>query len=309
MNISKKDIALTPLSTIGENVATNMDTPRQSMITDMTHTTTNAPIPTKNTGMIHTTTNATTHTTTNATTTTNAPIQKRNMGMTNTTTSAHILNQTFTVTPECLPTETNAKKLYMIFIIITNYVMRYNRSLSIDMCHSYTLFFAIFKINTFCFIIMMEDSNAPFDIRTLYNSQVSRTDHRHETYNVIARRVYHRVQTVSQRNDIQCIFQLPQLVVGMPLYDPFECCGYLIRTLKKDGFLVKYYHPNILYINWSKEVIENRVNELNAKEKARKRMQKIKAEEEAKKNIGGLGQLPVVTTNKLNFTPTGKLFQ
>ena len=157
----------------------------------------------------------------------------------------------------------------------------------------------------------MEDK--PFDIRTLYKSQVQRTDHRQETYDIIVRRVRHRVQTVSQRNDIHCVFELPKLVVGMPLYDPFECCGYVIRTLSQDGFFVKYNHPNVLYINWSKDVIEHRVKELNAKEEARKRLEKKKKEDEAKKQKdklgGGLLNLPTVDLNHLNFTPTGKLFQ
>ena len=158
----------------------------------------------------------------------------------------------------------------------------------------------------------MEDQQS-FDIRKLYKSQVQRTDHRQETYNIIVRRVHHRVQTVSQRNEVHCVFELPKLVVGMPLYDPFECCGYVIRTLKRDGFFVQYYHPNVLYINWSKDVIEHRVKELNAKEEARKRLEKKKKEDEAKKQKdklgGGLLNLPTVNLNDLNFTPTGKLFQ
>lgn len=156
----------------------------------------------------------------------------------------------------------------------------------------------------------MEDNRKSFDIRTLYTSQTQRTDHRQETYNTIVRRVYHRVRTVSKRNEIHCIFQLPQLVIGMPLYDPFECCGYLIRTLKRDGFLVKYYHPNILYINWAKEVIEHRVQELNAADAKQKIIDKKKQQEQAKqKKTHSSLQLPVVDLNRLNFTPTGRLFQ
>jgi hypothetical protein len=157
------------------------------------------------------------------------------------------------------------------------------------------------------------EANKPFDIRTLYKSQVQRTDHRQETYDIVVRRVHHRVQTVSLRNETHCVFELPKLIVGMPLYDPFECCGYVIRTLKVEGFYVKYYHPNFLYINWAKDVIEHRVRELNAKEDARKRLEKKKKDDEAKKQTdklgGGLLNLPTVDLNSLDFQPTGKLFQ
>lgn len=78
--------------------------------------------------------------------------------------------------------------------------------------------------------------------------------------------------------------------------------------------MVKYYHPNILYINWAKEVIEHRVQELNAKESKQKDIEKKKQQQEqiSKKNTNAIGKtldLPVVDLNRLNFTPTGKLFQ
>ena len=150
-------------------------------------------------------------------------------------------------------------------------------------------------------------SNDPsFDIRTLYNNQVSRKDHRQETYNILVRRAHHRIKTVAQRNEVQCIFQLPQIIVGSPLYDPFECCGYLIKTLKQQGFLVKYFHPNILYINWSREVIEPRVRELNARDKTKQKQEQqktVREHQNGTKNL--LNGLPTVN---LDYTPTGKLF-
>jgi hypothetical protein len=148
---------------------------------------------------------------------------------------------------------------------------------------------------------MMEESE-PFDIRMLYTSQKTRSDLRQETYNSLLNKVHHRVLTVSQRNDTQCIFQLPQLVMGMPLYKPFECCGYLIHVLKKEGFLVKYFHPNILYINWDTHVIASRVKELNAKDA----QQRINKGTEKQNNKNVLQNLP--TVNTLSYTPTGRLF-
>ena len=169
------------------------------------------------------------------------------------------------------------------------------------------------------------NSTAPFDIRTLYNTQQTRTDLRKETYDVIVRRAHHRIQTVAKRNEIHCVFQLPQMIVGMPLYDPFECCGYLIRTLKQEGFLVKYYHPNILYINWAKEVIAPRVAELNAQDQRssgttphmlasaqmptrrpeyRESGRSMQPPSESSQNL--FKQLPTVN---LSYKPTGKLFE
>jgi hypothetical protein len=146
--------------------------------------------------------------------------------------------------------------------------------------------------------------DTPFDIRTLYKAQVNRTDHRQATYDILVRRVHHRVKTVSQSNEVQCVYQLPQLVVGMPLYDPFECCGYLIRKLKNDGFMVKYYHPNILYINWAQHVIESHVRGLDATEAARKKEADLKFRQDVRS-----GGLHVPATGGLtSYIPTGRLF-
>lgn len=148
---------------------------------------------------------------------------------------------------------------------------------------------------------MQMDDSQPFDIRSLYQSQKTRTDLRQETYDTLLKKVHHRVTTVSKRNETHCIFQLPLLVMGMPLYNPFECCGYLIHSLKKEGFLVKYFHPNILYINWDTHIIAPRVKELNAKD-AQERVR----QQEKLKNKNLLQNLPSVNT--LSYTPTGKLF-
>ena len=145
------------------------------------------------------------------------------------------------------------------------------------------------------------DESKPFDIRSLYESQKTRSDLRQEIYDTLLKKVHHRDTTVSKRSETQCIFQLPQLVMGMPLYNPFECCGYLIHTLKKEGFLVKYFHPNILYINWDTHIIAPRVKELNAREA----QEKIKKQTEQKNN-NLLQNLPTVQT--MSYTPTGRLF-
>jgi hypothetical protein len=38
--------------------------------------------------------------------------------------------------------------------------------------------------------------------------------------------------------------------MGVPTYDIFTCITYLIEQLTKNGFEVKYTHPNLLFISW-----------------------------------------------------------
>ena len=39
-------------------------------------------------------------------------------------------------------------------------------------------------------------------------------------------------------------------IFGVPLYDTTPCVLYLVEQLIKNGFDVKYTHPNLLYISW-----------------------------------------------------------
>lgn len=106
-------------------------------------------------------------------------------------------------------------------------------------------------------------TSAKFDIRKLYHSQKRRDDHRQELYDSMVRKVHHRVETVAQRSETQCLFQIPQFIIGMPLYDPFQCTGYVIHTLKAQGFHVRYFHPNTLHVDWSRHLIEPYVQALD----------------------------------------------
>ena len=53
-----------------------------------------------------------------------------------------------------------------------------------------------------------------------------------------------------------CFFEVPEFVIGYPLYNINECVNYIHDKLTSNGFLVKYYFPNILYISWSEDEIK-----------------------------------------------------
>jgi hypothetical protein len=146
-------------------------------------------------------------------------------------------------------------------------------------------------------------SSAAFDIRKLYNREKNRDDHRQELYDSIVRKVHHRVETVAQRKETQCLFNIPQFILGMPLYDPFQCTGYVIQTLKAQGFHVKYFHPNTLFIDWSRHLIEPFVNAMDRREASREAAMGV-----GRGGGGGGGSVGDVGPLDLNYVPSGKLF-
>jgi hypothetical protein len=40
------------------------------------------------------------------------------------------------------------------------------------------------------------------------------------------------------------------MIIGVPKYDNGTCIAYIIDKLKENGFVVRYTHPNMLFISW-----------------------------------------------------------
>jgi hypothetical protein len=71
-------------------------------------------------------------------------------------------------------------------------------------------------------------------------------------FNKILNRIHVRIRTTSrQKLDEQfCWFVVPEIIIGVPKYDQGACIAYLIDKLQQNGFIVKYIHPNTLFISW-----------------------------------------------------------
>ena len=162
---------------------------------------------------------------------------------------------------------------------------------------------------------MSSASDAPvhkLDIRTLYASQKRREDSKRELYETVVAKVHHRIQTVAARSETVCTFQIPPYIIGMPLYDAFQCCGYVIKRLKSEGFVVQYGHPNVLLINWDRPSIESHVNAMNTAERTHSGGGGARVSGDAtggsrNGGVGGAGndrgQAP-----SMQYNPTGQLF-
>lgn len=85
-----------------------------------------------------------------------------------------------------------------------------------------------------------------------------------ELFNKILNRIHIKIKTCSRQHiDNQyCWFVVPEMIIGVPKYDQAACIAYLIDKLKINGFLIKYIHPNLLFISWSHWVPSYVRNEL-----------------------------------------------
>ena len=49
---------------------------------------------------------------------------------------------------------------------------------------------------------------------------------------------------------VPALYVIPKIVYGLPAYDQIKCADYCVDKLKKNGFVVLYVYPNLMYISW-----------------------------------------------------------
>lgn len=89
------------------------------------------------------------------------------------------------------------------------------------------------------------------NVRELTAQLATRQAKRHQCFDRILEMCFMVIKRHADKNALFCLYEVPEFVLGMPLYDLNECISYLVEKLKANGFLVKYYFPRVLYISWN----------------------------------------------------------
>jgi hypothetical protein len=99
----------------------------------------------------------------------------------------------------------------------------------------------------------IQDFSEKINLDELYEKKKQYDLHKLELYNKLLNRIHVKIRTVSkQRLDEHfCWFVVPEIIIGVPKYDQADCIAYLYDKLKNNGFAIKYYHPNTLFICWN----------------------------------------------------------
>lgn len=104
-----------------------------------------------------------------------------------------------------------------------------------------------------CFLLAdEEESCGKMSIDDLYEKKKNRDLKQLSIFNKILNRIHKRIKTTARlkQNDTHIFFNVPEFLFGEPCYDNANCIAYLISQLKKNGFSIRYFHPNTLLVSW-----------------------------------------------------------
>ena len=84
----------------------------------------------------------------------------------------------------------------------------------------------------------------------LIKQQKEREDRKKITFNKIYLLVEKKIVLASSGNYYYTWFQIPEFLVGFPMYSITDCQKYIEKELDKNGFKTEFFSPNILLIKW-----------------------------------------------------------
>ena len=104
-------------------------------------------------------------------------------------------------------------------------------------------------------IFTLSDDNNISDkinLDDLYEKKRELDEGKLQIYNKILNRIHAKIKTTSrqQTNEQFCWYIIPEMMIGITKYNVAECTGYIIEKLKDNGFLIRYTHPNLVFISW-----------------------------------------------------------
>ena len=99
---------------------------------------------------------------------------------------------------------------------------------------------------------MNEEYRDKINLDDLYNRTHELDDLRIRVYKKLLNRAHAKIKYASRQRNSEhfCFFIVPEFLVGTPRYDSAACIAYIMDKLIENGFLIKYTHPNLLFISW-----------------------------------------------------------
>lgn len=86
--------------------------------------------------------------------------------------------------------------------------------------------------------------------KDLIKMQKEREDSKYKIFDKIYSNIEKKIVKASATNFYYIWYEIPQYMIGMPLYNYNDCIEYIINKLKNNNFKTETYEPNIILISW-----------------------------------------------------------
>jgi hypothetical protein len=84
----------------------------------------------------------------------------------------------------------------------------------------------------------------------LINSQKEREKIKYKTFSKIYSNIEKKINLASASNFYYTWYEIPEFIIGYPLYNVNECKVNVIKQIKDNGFDIEEFEKNIILIKW-----------------------------------------------------------
>jgi hypothetical protein len=84
----------------------------------------------------------------------------------------------------------------------------------------------------------------------LIKSQKEREKIKYKTFSKIYSNIEKKITIASSSNFYYVWYEIPEFIIGFPLYNVTECKSVVIKQLQDNGFKVEEFENNIILVTW-----------------------------------------------------------
>lgn len=95
------------------------------------------------------------------------------------------------------------------------------------------------------------------NILDLHRSMNERKLKRTACFEKVLENCHKKIKASAANNKYKIYYEVPDYMMGYPLYDLNECIKFVVDSLNRNGFLAVYYFPRYVYVSWDFEEIES----------------------------------------------------
>jgi len=99
-----------------------------------------------------------------------------------------------------------------------------------------------------------DNLNDKINLDDLFEKKREIAENKLQLYNKILNRIHEKIKLTSrnqQGKEQFCWYIIPEMMIGISRYDVGECTEYILRKLRDNDFVVRYTHPNLIFISWA----------------------------------------------------------